>query len=178
QRLHASPQVLDLRHGECRVVVPDAERALADVDQPVLVAIDERPQQDAAHDAEDRRVGADAEREREHHGHGQPPGARERAERQPELVKKCHGAWSGKDTKDGRSLTCRERRGYRFSPVRPHRMTVCRSVILAAVLVAPHLAPVWAQQDSPARATIPGSPPPISSPPPGPEPPRIYAAAH
>ena len=36
-------------HGERRVLDADAVRALADVDQPVLVAIHQRTQQHAAH---------------------------------------------------------------------------------------------------------------------------------
>ena len=40
-------------------------RALTDVDQPLLVAVDQRPQQHAADDAEDRGVGADAQRQRQ-----------------------------------------------------------------------------------------------------------------
>ena len=50
---------------------PMPRRALADVDQPVLVAVDERPQQHAADDAEDGGVGADAERQREDDGEAQ-----------------------------------------------------------------------------------------------------------
>jgi hypothetical protein len=47
-------------------------------------------------------------------------------------------------------------------------MTVCRSLILAALLVewlvaGPHLRPVWAQQGSPGRATLAGSSRPIAS---------------
>ena len=57
-------EILDLGHGERRVLGADSRRALADVNQAILVAIDQRPQQHAADDAEDRRVGADAERER------------------------------------------------------------------------------------------------------------------
>ena len=82
QRLDARAQVLDLRHREVGVVDADAGRALADVDQPVLVAVDERPQQHAAHHAEDGGVGADAERQRDDDGEGQPldPGQRPQGE--------------------------------------------------------------------------------------------------
>ena len=73
-------EVVDLGHRERRVLGAEARRALADVDQPILVAIDERAQQHAADDAEDRGVGADAERERHHDGGGQPPGAPQRAQ--------------------------------------------------------------------------------------------------
>ena len=51
--------------------IPRPGRALADVDEPVFVAIDERPQEDAADDAEDGGVGADAERQRDDDGDGQ-----------------------------------------------------------------------------------------------------------
>ena len=56
--------------GTENVAVADAERgrALADVDQAIFVAIDERTEQHAADDAEDRGVGADAERERHDDG--------------------------------------------------------------------------------------------------------------
>ena len=64
------------------IVDADAGRALADVDQPVLVAIDQRPQQNAAHQAEDGGVGADAERQRQDHRDGQAFGARQRAGRE------------------------------------------------------------------------------------------------
>ncbi len=75
-------QVAQLGHGEVSVLDLDPGRALADVDQPILVAVDERPQQDTADDAEDRGVGADAERERDDHGEGQTldPGQRTKRE--------------------------------------------------------------------------------------------------
>ena len=44
QRLDAGAQVLDLGDREVGVLGADSGRALADVDQPVLVAVDERPQ--------------------------------------------------------------------------------------------------------------------------------------
>ena len=61
-------QVVDLRHRELGVLGADAPGGLPDVDQPVFVAIGERPQQHAADHAEDRGVGADAERQGQHHG--------------------------------------------------------------------------------------------------------------
>jgi hypothetical protein len=39
--------------------------ALADVDEAVLLAVGERPQEDAPHDAENRRVRTDPERQRQ-----------------------------------------------------------------------------------------------------------------
>ena len=72
--------------------IADAARALADVDEPVFVAIDQRPQQHAAHQRENRSVRADAKRQGEYHGHGQPFGARERANREFQVVQEGHAA--------------------------------------------------------------------------------------
>src|SRR5882724_8846531 len=47
--------------------------------RPIFVAIDERAEQHAADDAEDGGIGADAERERDHDGGGQPFDAQQRA---------------------------------------------------------------------------------------------------
>ena len=59
----------------------DPRRALADVEQAIFVAIDERTKEHAADDAEDRGIGADAERERDHDGGGQSLRAQQRAQR-------------------------------------------------------------------------------------------------
>src|SRR5262249_44065687 len=75
------------RHRESNILGADAARALADVNQPVLVAVDERPQQHAAHHAEDGGVGADAERQRERHCDYKPFGASQRAERRSQIMK-------------------------------------------------------------------------------------------
>src|ERR1019366_9737947 len=80
-RLDTRAQILDFRDGEIRVVDAESARALANVDQAVLVAIDQRPQQHAAHQGEDGGVGADAQGEGEDYGYGQPFGAHERAHR-------------------------------------------------------------------------------------------------
>ena len=84
-------EVVDLRHRERRVLGAKAGRALADVDQAIFVAIDERTEEHLADDAEDRGVGADAERERYHHGEGQTLGAQERAPREPDVAPQCPG---------------------------------------------------------------------------------------
>ena len=60
--------------------VADARRALPDIDQSLLVAIDKRLEQDSPHQRENGSVRADAERQREHHGDGEPSRPRERAE--------------------------------------------------------------------------------------------------
>ena len=78
--LDARLQVLDFGNGERLVVDADAGRALADVDQAIFVAIDERAEEHAADDAEDGGVGADPERERENHGDGEAFGVGEGAE--------------------------------------------------------------------------------------------------
>jgi len=63
QGFNAGAQILDFGHGERRVVVAGAQGALADVDEPVLVAVDERLEEHAAHQGEDGGVGADAQRQ-------------------------------------------------------------------------------------------------------------------
>ena len=90
-RGRARLEVVDLRHRERRVRGAEARRALADVDEPILAAIDERPQQHAADHAEDGGVGADAERECRHHGDGQPPGAPERAQADTHVLQQGEG---------------------------------------------------------------------------------------
>ena len=62
-RLHARFQVLDLGHGKGRVFVAVSRRALPNVDKPVLTAVDQRPQQNAAHQAEDGGIGANSQRQ-------------------------------------------------------------------------------------------------------------------
>ena len=81
-------EVVDLGHRERRVRDADARRALADVDQAILAAIDERPQQHAADDAEDRGVGADAERQRHDNRGGESLGASERAQADAHVLPK------------------------------------------------------------------------------------------
>ena len=78
--LYARLQILDFGDGEIGVFDADAGGALADVDEAILVAIDERAEEDAADDAEDGGVGADAESERKDDGDGEAFGAGERAE--------------------------------------------------------------------------------------------------
>src|SRR5262249_42701846 len=90
-RLHARLEVADLRHREEEVLRPDAERGLADVEQPVRVPIDERPQEHAPNDAEDRRVGADAEGESHDDGQSQPFGAGERSVGESQVGDEAHG---------------------------------------------------------------------------------------
>ena len=75
--VHAGLNVLDLGDGEGGVVFAQARRALADVDEPVLVTIDEGLEQDAANESEDSRVGSDAERQGEDHYDGEPWSAAE-----------------------------------------------------------------------------------------------------
>ncbi len=61
-------EVVDFGHRERRVLRAKSRRALANVDQSIFIAIDERAEKHASNDAEDRGVGADAESERDHDG--------------------------------------------------------------------------------------------------------------
>ena len=91
QRLDARAQVVESPGTEnVGVVGADAGRALADVDQAVLVAVDERPQQHAAHHAEDGGVGADAERQRDDDGDGEALDPGQRPQREAEVGEEAH----------------------------------------------------------------------------------------
>ena len=68
QGFDAGAQILDFGNGERRVIVARTRSALADVDETVLVAVDERLEEHAAHQREDGGVGANAQRERQDHG--------------------------------------------------------------------------------------------------------------
>jgi hypothetical protein len=81
-----SPNALRVFTRACRSQLGDREvgvlhanalGALANVDEPVWVAVDERPQQNAADDTEDGGVGADAEGQRENDGEGEALGSGE-----------------------------------------------------------------------------------------------------
>ena len=76
-------EVIDFRDREGQVLGADAQGGLADVDQPIRFSIDERTEQHAPDDAENRRVGADAQGERHDHRGGQGLGAEERAQGEP-----------------------------------------------------------------------------------------------
>src|SRR5713101_5431722 len=82
----ACAQVLNFRHGEWDAPGADTRRALLDVNEAVLVAVDERLEEDAAHQAEDRRVRADSQGQREYHGERQPLGALQRTDREPHVT--------------------------------------------------------------------------------------------
>ena len=49
QGFHARAQILDLGNGKRSVAVADDAGTLPDIDQPVLVAVDQRLEQDSAH---------------------------------------------------------------------------------------------------------------------------------
>ena len=69
---------------------PMPRRALTDVDQPILVAVDQRPQQHAPDDAENRGIGANAERQRQDDGEGQALDPGQRSERKAEIGDQAH----------------------------------------------------------------------------------------
>src|SRR5882724_5940308 len=52
-------EVQNFRHGEVDVLATDAESALANVDEAILIGIHQRAKEDAAYQAEDGRVGSD-----------------------------------------------------------------------------------------------------------------------
>ena len=66
--------------------MPTPGARLTDVNQPLFVAIDERPQQHTADDAEDRGVRADAKGERNDDGCGKAFGAKERQHRETHVT--------------------------------------------------------------------------------------------
>jgi hypothetical protein len=68
-------EVVDLGHGERHVLERETFGGLADVDQPIGFAVDERPKEHAANHGEDGGVGADAEGKRDHHRGRQRLGA-------------------------------------------------------------------------------------------------------
>ena len=83
-------EVPQLGHGEVRVLDADAPGGLAEVDQPVRVAVDQRAQQHATNHAEDGGVGADPQRQRHDDGERQALGAAEGAERVFEVGQQAH----------------------------------------------------------------------------------------
>ena len=67
ERGHSGAEVADFGHRERQVAAGGPVNGLAQVDETVTVAVRQRLEQHAAHDAEDRGVGADAEREGHDH---------------------------------------------------------------------------------------------------------------
>src|ERR1700751_3453263 len=70
--VNAGLNVLDLGDGKGGVFVAHTGSALADVDEPVLVTIDERLHQNAADESEDSGVSSDAERQGEDNDDSEP----------------------------------------------------------------------------------------------------------
>ena len=73
----ALAEILHFRDGEDGIFFAEPAGALADIDQAFLVAVHERTQENAADQSEDGRVGADTERECQHHGNGEAFGSGE-----------------------------------------------------------------------------------------------------
>ena len=71
-RLQADFEVLNFRHGEHSVGELQPRCALPGVNQVAFVAVDQRAQQHPAHQAEDRRVRTNAQRQRQNDGDRQP----------------------------------------------------------------------------------------------------------
>ena len=83
--LRARLEVINLGDRERHVLDAEALSGLADIDQSIRLPIDERPQEDAANHAENRRVGADAQGKRYDDGRGQAFGAEKRTEGEPDV---------------------------------------------------------------------------------------------
>src|SRR5262249_32741156 len=90
QAFDAGLQILDFRYGKRGVFFAPALRALPDIDQTVLVAVDERLKQDPAHHGEDGGIGAYAQRQREDDGDGKPSGALEGVVGKSQIAEESH----------------------------------------------------------------------------------------
>ena len=88
QGADASLDILNFGHGKRGVVLSAGGCALANIDEAVLVAVDERLEQHSAHQREDRGVRADAQRQREDHNSREAFAAHQRVERNPQIAKK------------------------------------------------------------------------------------------
>ena len=126
-------EIVDFRDRERGVLRAEAWRALADVDQPIFVAIDERPEKHAADDAEDRRVGADAERECEDDGGGEALDPEKRADGEANVAAQRFCRVEPPVTPDGSHRVACERDVAELLQRRPSS----RLRILAALDVAP-----------------------------------------
>src|SRR5580704_14540047 len=87
QSFYAGAQVLNLGYGERRVFVLDAGGALPDRDQPVLAAVDQRLEQNSAHQRENGSVRTNAERQGENYSHRQPRSSNQRVSCNPQIAK-------------------------------------------------------------------------------------------
>ena len=90
-RVHAAFEVAQFGDREGRVFLAQSGGALANVHQAILTAIDQRLEQHAAHQREDGRVRADAQRQRQDDNRGEAFGAAERMECDSQITQKRHG---------------------------------------------------------------------------------------
>ncbi len=90
ERGHTRLEVQEFRHGEGGIFDSQPRGTLPDIDEPILIAVDQRTQQNAAHQAEDRRVGADSESQRHHHSGSQPLAARKGPEGKFQVAHEGH----------------------------------------------------------------------------------------
>src|SRR2546422_1032922 len=121
QGFNAGAQILDFRHGERRVFGAHTFGALADVDEAVFVAVDERTEKHAAHQREDGGVGADAEGEGEDHGESEALGAGQRPKSYFQIVKEQRG-------RKGHLPISLNRSGLAISMMDSPLVFLCRSV--------------------------------------------------
>ncbi len=91
--LQAAAEVGNLRHREIGVLGADASGRLPEIDQPALVAVRQRLQQNAADDAEDRGIRADAESQGEDDSNGEAGSANEPPGGVSKLAQKRHAGF-------------------------------------------------------------------------------------
>ncbi len=72
QRLDLRPKIPDFRDRELGVLGSDPARALTDVNQTIFILVDQRPEEHSPDDAEDGRIGTDAQRQGEDDRNRQP----------------------------------------------------------------------------------------------------------
>ena len=90
--LHLDPatlpfQVLDLGHGKGHLILPVSRRALPNVDKLVFTAVDQRPQQNATHQAEDGGIGSNSQCQCQDHRDRQAFAAPQRPQRHLKILK-------------------------------------------------------------------------------------------
>ena len=83
-------EVLDFGNGEIDFIHADPLGALLNVNEAVFIGVDERLKQDAAYQAEDGGVGADAERQSSDDGEREAWGAHQRAKSEPQILNEQH----------------------------------------------------------------------------------------
>src|SRR6185503_2322060 len=116
EALRAGTEVVDLGHREDDVLAPRTIDGVAEIEQPVPVAVREGSEQHATHDAEDRGVRANAEAEREDDREAEAAGTREAAEGVAEIGDDHGVPTVRKRSGKGRRQTARPGGGHKPPP--------------------------------------------------------------